>query len=544
MKKTLGAIFILLSIFFVSCSHGNDSSGGSSNENSEDANYDNKGKKHFLLLTNDSTSDIPFENIPSSRSARSAVSSRTEIAEPVPVQNDIQLIDVNLDETYLLDILKIAEKNPQTNRSFINNYTTTVVEPQIGDTKTFWCLDGSNSLNDNTKHQYTFVLKAIQPKCLIWVSTGSTNHPEPSIENSHFTSLAENLNQVFEHEMAIYGSNVQTLYSDDLVTADANTKLNVLIYDICGDGEPTQGSAIVGGLFSNADMFLQTSENLPSNIKSNQCECIHADSYLLKRDITRNTKYITSTLLHEFQHMLHFINKTVKNGTISDTWYNEMLSMCAEDIFQTQLGLRDEDSPKSRLPQFNVVYYDGFKIWRSGNDVLKSYANSYAFGAYLMRNYGGVNLIHQIASNALVNESSITSALQACGYNETFNSVLLKFVDVIVYPADSSKRSLNKSVNQTFGNVNYTLTAINLLNYGSTTQESVLSYIYDSENRKSTTSDGQLIIRGPIILNEGAYYQGGSLGAYGTHGIYLGIKNSKPSYASTSGVTQTILCMD
>lgn len=543
MKKLLGAILFASLLLTISCSHDTEESSGSS--------YDQAGKKHFLVLTNTSSADIPFDNIPSAKNGRSAVSERTVIAEPVPMQTDIQIIDANLDEAYLLEKLKTAERNPQTNRSIINNYTTLAVEPQIGDTKTFWCLDGSNSLTDNTKNQYTFELKAIQPKCLIWVSRGSANHPEPSIENSNFTTLAYNLNQVFDHEMGIFGSNVQTLYSNDLITADANTKVNVLIYDICGDGEPSQGTAIVGGLFSNADMFRQTSRSLiisenPYNaIKSNECECIHADSYLLNRDVTNNTKFITSTLLHEFQHMLHFINKTVRNGNSqSDTWYNEMLSMCAEDIFQTQLGLRDADSPKNRLSIFNAAYYDGFKNWRSGNDVLKSYANAYAFGAYLMRNYGGVNLIHQIASNPQINESSITDALKACGFDETFNSVLLKFSEAIVYPTDSSKHTLNKSWNQNFNGTNYSLTAINLLDYANLIADSSLQYIYDSENRKFTTSDGRTAIKGPVILNEGAYYQGGNLGAYGTHGIYLGIKNYKPSYANTDGVTQTLLYMD
>lgn len=538
MKKLLGAILFASLLLTISCSHDTEESSGSS--------YDQAGKKHFLVLTNNSTADIPFDNIPSAKNGRSAVSERTVIADPVPMQTDIQIIDANLDEAYLIEKLKTAERNPQTNRSIINNYTTVAVEPQIDDTKTFWCFDRSDSVKNNAtfeempnlKHQYTFRLKAIQPKCLIWVSTGSS-HPEPEISDSSVETLAATLNQVFENEKAIFGSNTQNLLSNELITADENTKLNVLIYDICGDTEPSQGSAIVGGLFSGADMVLD------SRYLANKCECIHVDSYLLKRDITNNTKYITSTLVHEFQHMLHFINKSVKTLRQSDTWFNEMLSMCAEDIFQSQLGCSDSDSAKGRLSQFNAAYYDGFKNWRSsGNDVLKSYANAYAFGAYLMRNYGGVNLIHQIAINQQTNEDSITAALKALGFDETFNSVLLKFSEAIVYPTDSSKHTLYKSWNQNFNGTNYSLTAINLMDYANLIADSSLQYIYDSENRKFTTSDGRTAIKGPVILNEGAYYQGGNLGAYGTHGIYLGIKNYKPSYANTDGVTQTLLYMD
>ena len=63
---------------------------------------------------------------------------------------------------------------------------------------------------------------------------------------------------------------------------------------------------------------------------------------------------------------------------------------------------------------FNKYYYAGFTNWREGEDVLASYACAYAFGAYLVRNFGGIELFHQTLINEYVNEESVTQALKAC----------------------------------------------------------------------------------------------------------------------------------
>lgn len=543
MKKLLGAILFASLLLTISCSHDTEESSGSS--------YDQAGKKHFLVLTNTSSADIPFDNIPSAKNGRSAVSNSNSI--PIVTFDDYEpkIKDVYFDDFGLLNNLKNNEINPRFISSFSQTGNSDLSNAAVDSTHQFYInlIPDDKGMPDLTKNQLaTFKLKASGNRCNIWFRDPTLNNScdEPSISDTVFQNLASALDNVFEKELSIYGSNV--INSSGLIQASNETKLNVIIYDILADKQPSE-NAVVGGFFSSKDLFMQSvidgdrDENI-KKMRSNLCECIYADSYLLNKDQAQGTKYVTSTLIHEFQHMLHFINKNIKNVTLSEVWFNEMLSMCAEDIFQTQLGCSDLDSPKGRLSQFNANYYDGFKNWRSGNEVLKSYANAYAFGAYLMRNYGGVNLIHQIANNPYVNEKSITEALKACGFDETFNSVLLKFSEAIVYPTDSSKHTLYKSWNQNFNGINYSLTAINLLDYANLIADSSLQYIYDSENRKFTTSDGRTAIKGPVILNEGAYYQGGNLGAYGTHGIYLGIKNYKPSYANTDGVTQTLLYMD
>lgn len=555
MKKTLRNGFLLAgicSIFLISaCSNGTDNT-----SNSEP--YDQAGKEHFLVLTNDTVADVSLENLiknNASMRAAGSINSNPGIEElfesnAIKENSDYEnIINVNIDDPQLIEILRNSDRNAdprfKTNANILPQKPLFTAS-EVGNTRNFWCYNTNMSSNN----ELVFTLKAIGQKCQIWFCNATDSHEEPDITNEQFNSLAASLDQVFEHEMAIFGSNIIEAYSNQLINAPQGTKLNVLIYDICGDKNPPQGQAVVGGLFASKDLFLQAS--LGNDIKSNECECIHADSYLLKKDIDKNSKFITSTLLHEFQHLLNFVNKTVKisNNPVYATWYTEMLSMCAEDVFQTQLGLQDNDSPKSRLATFAAAYHDGFRNWRdstgNSNDVLKSYANAYAFGAFLMRNYGGVNLINQIATNDAVDEASISAALAALGHKEDFYSVLHKFGNAIVFPTEADKLNLNKNVIQDFSGVRYNLTAINLMNYGNLVLEANLPAYYDYKNRikKVTVGEQEMTaIYGPIILNKG-YYPIANLGSAGTFVTYYGAVDSKPEITlpeGITGITQTII---
>ncbi len=559
MKKLFGALLLVTSFFVFSCSNGSENS---NSEESEDAteensvNYEFADKEHFLVLTNTSVSDIPFSDIPSAKGGRQAYKIQSVIQNCDGYSDELKIIDAVFDNSYIIDCLKNAEKYPEASSDDVSllkaSFTVSPV-PSLedvvkGGSYNFYINDTlvNNKIDLTVNTESTFVLKEIGETCKIWFRNSTQGKEEPAISDDQFTALASSLDSIFHKEMSIFGSNVISSYPNEFIQASAGTKLNVLIYDIGGDKVPSSETATYGGFFAPKDLYnsdsiqITDANNQTKTIKPNKCECIHIDSYLLKKDMDDNKKTTTSTIVHETQHLLHFINKTIKIQTESNTWYNEMLSLSAEDIFQTQLGLSDSESPKNRLSTFNAKYYDGFKNWRTGDAILYSYANVYAFGAFLMRNYGGVNLINKIANNNSLNEDSITEALHALNYNEDFTSVLKKFGEVIIYPRNTAKANLYKTVNQSFEGTNYSLTAIDLLTYGVLTNEESLQYIYDSANRKRTLADGRLVVIGPVILNAGASYVGGALGGYGTHAVYLGKVTQAPVFQSTAGVNQAI----
>lgn len=99
--------------------------------------------------------------------------------------------------------------------------------------------------------------------------------------------------------------------------------------------------------------------------------------------------------------------------------------MTTEDMFQKYLEIDDAHSPKARLPNFSMAYYYGFKNWDDKSvDQLIFYANTYAFGAFLARNFGGVELVKEIAQNDAINEQSITKAIQALYPDESYEDEL------------------------------------------------------------------------------------------------------------------------
>ena len=85
--------------------------------------------------------------------------------------------------------------------------------------------------------------------------------------------------------------------------------------------------------------------------------------------------------------------------------------MLVEDFLKEDLEVSFIHSPQGRLSSFIKGDYNyGFKNennWESSELALKSYANAYAFGAFLVRNYGGAKLLKEICSNNFTNEELV-----------------------------------------------------------------------------------------------------------------------------------------
>ena len=116
-----------------------------------------------------------------------------------------------------------------------------------------------------------------------------------------------------------------------------------------------------------------------------------------------------STILHEFQHMINFSVKNM-NGLTPSIWYNEMLSMLAEDIFAVPLGTGKKAPSVMRMSSFYNNYYRG---GLTEFNTAYSYAIVYAFGGWLARNFGGVDFIHLMMINKKVDQESIVAAVNA-----------------------------------------------------------------------------------------------------------------------------------
>lgn len=341
------------------------------------------------------------------------------------------------------------------------------------DNAEFWI-----NTNNGEFSKKTFTKKYDGVHCRIWYYNNNPGVVNDSVfTDIEINKLASTINKAFQIETAIFGSNAFD-GGVDSIDANENTKLDVLIYDLLGDASDTQNGGIFGFFRPydfNANKFIEwydTKYNKDYPANSNECEVIHIDAYFLQKDILgyENTKEdgskenvqthkVESTLIHEFQHLLNYCNKYGNYNT----WFTEMLAMSAEEVLQKTINTSDDDSPKSRFNfQFNRPY-QGFINWpeNSSDNVYYAYSNAYAFGAYLMRNFGGTKLIHEIATNKKENGEpyrdgeSITQALHTCGFtNESFETVLQKFGMTYVFSTvfDTKKISLSNYLVETFKN--------------------------------------------------------------------------------------------
>ena len=323
-----------------------------------------------------------------------------------------------------------------------------------------------------------FVLKESGKHCNVWcVEKDSAYMMKNPLSSYVFTQVREKFDEIYPVQIQIFGDNKfsDSKWSNLLQKYDG--KVNILIYDIANDACESQTGGVYG-FFHSLDFHSDSNY-------SNKTECINVDSFFFNKD----TEGSFQTLFHEFQHLENFVNKVVlssKKHSVS-TWYNEMLSMLSEDIFTDLLGIELENAPANRLNFFNAYYPLGFYQWRSGSDyfpsgdVYISYANSYAFGAYLLRNFGGIELIKEISQNDFVDEESITKALESLGYDFTFSDVLLNFYQILF---ENKSYSLNKEFSDDSFGCKLNIKAIDLKKFPAT--QKIPYFVYDNANLYSS----------------------------------------------------------
>ncbi|MCI7798273.1 MAG: hypothetical protein MR555_00990 [Spirochaetia bacterium] len=325
-----------------------------------------------------------------------------------------------------------------------------------------------------------FVLKESGKHCNVWcVEKDSAYMMKNPLSSDVFTQVREKFDEIYPVQIQIFGANK---FSDSKwanLLQNYNGKVNILIYDIANDACESQTGGVYG-FFHSLDFH--TDSNY-----SNETECINVDSFFFNQENTKEGSF--QTLFHEFQHLENFVNKVVlsSNNRSVSTWYNEMLSMLSEDIFTDLLGIALENAPANRLNFFNAYYPLGFYKWRSGSDyspsgdVYISYANSYAFGAYLLRNFGGIELIKKICQNDFVDEESITKALESLDYDFTFSDVLLNFYQILF---ENESYSLNKEFSDNLFGCKLNIKAIDLKKFPAT--EKIPYFVYDNANLYSS----------------------------------------------------------
>ena len=387
----------------------------------------------------------------------------------------------------------------------------------VGETAAFYI-----SYDERTYQEVEFTLEASGKNCNIWyyddISDVSLDVSESALDET-FDVLAEKFDSVFYAEQTVFGS--YEIENKNGAFISTPEKIDILIFDLEQDARSSANGGGTYGFFNIVDIYTEEpvnrlNEKESAGYRTNQAECFYIDAYFLK---DRPDK-IYETLVHEFQHLLGFINTVVNKGSsVYETWYTEMMSQLAEDILISYLGIEYEDSfLPGRMSWFNLYHNLGFYDWKSS--VYAGYGNAYLFGSYLAHSYGGIDFIRTLAQCGKINEEAVTFALKQTCNSDDFYTAFYKWGKSVL------DGSLENEINGNAGKYDFTLHGIDVWDYSYNVNGSSIEsnyYIYTENYDTSKVIAGGRLFYGPLIFkNTDTNYFRASLGRGGFYITNIG----------------------
>jgi hypothetical protein len=330
----------------------------------------------------------------------------------------------------------------------------------VGSTRRFWV---ESVYNNRNFVQKTATLVKQGAYCNIWVMNDLT-----TFTTAQAQEIADKFDAIYPVETSLLGyENGGGPTGNGGI--DNDKRIQILVYDI---GYDQAAYSYTAGYFWAKDMILDNVVSSYSELRSNEAEMFYING-------NRNLQVIGmfKTLVHEFQHMINYSQKYIKNNVTSASWYNEMLSMMTEDVIAPLIGIGPTHSShpiRYRIPRFLINYnLSGLTEWNPNNNVLDSYSVAYAFGAYLLRNYGGAALLKELLANNYTNTNSVTAALRKVNNDNglSFENALRRFGETLIYSGTipSDVLSFDKTDTRTISGYTYTATKFDVWNdYGYT----------------------------------------------------------------------------
>ena len=313
----------------------------------------------------------------------------------------------------------------------------------LGDTRSFW-IDSVNSLGQTTFKQINATLQVEGEYGYIWVA--DSNYSDYSFQDSdsdnklklwQLEDISDTFDKMYQAETSIFGKTYKEQYDEmwDYGLVVPKEKISILLFDISDDYDANQSGGILGYFWAK-DMLPNeyTDTEEVGYLKSNEEEIFYMDVHFLDKF----RSLALGTLVHEFQHMLHFVNKTVKYASEdsgSETWYNEMFSMLVEDLFAKELDINLHEIIDVYIKSFMTGYAS--KSLTTWNDDNLSYGYSYLLGAFVARNYGdGIEVVKEMASNEYFNIESIVEAIKTVTGDDDFTEedLFRDFTRALCYP--------------------------------------------------------------------------------------------------------------
>lgn len=298
-------------------------------------------------------------------------------------------------------------------------------------------------------------------------------------------SIIDDINRrIAEKKITSLKKNIATFNKS--ILSLSSQPINIVLYNGGADGTL--------GYYNSADIF--TRDVNDSDFKySNEGLYLYINSYYY----SYYPDEVKSTLVHEFIHMITYYQRYLYNNyPVFDTWLNEMLAMIGEDYMADKLGLvgpRGIASLSSTTPtsyevakKYGRIYdFNGHNNYdindKDGSFDAYDYSTSYAYGAYLIRNYN--NPINTILNSQYGDYRAVEDVIGTNG----FANSLKAFGKAVILSNKDQTTDLEKKFNfgnyitKTINGTTYNLGSINVYNY-STLQDFLYYGIGDSSAPK------------------------------------------------------------
>jgi len=288
-------------------------------------------------------------------------------------------------------------------------------------------------------------------------------------------------NDIYDWVTDIYGEEWGDIENSNLIKNQ--NEINILLTDIKEDNR------VVSGVFG----YFYAKDNYKKSVYSGSNEMLmfYIDSVLFASHYGEDgwnmdglqQKKITSTLAHEFVHMIHFYQRNVLKDRPLSPWIDELLAVSTEDLLATKLksmGTRgveysrgdagDMQNPYGPFPTFNKNIDKSLTEWKNR---WEDYAMVASFGAYLIRNYNGAEILHNILHNNYTNKEAIVYAINRNREDkESFGDILQNWAIAIMVSSNDNIDKDNKYIynigdfiETTYKNNNYSLGSIDFFKY-------------------------------------------------------------------------------
>jgi len=221
--------------------------------------------------------------------------------------------------------------------------------------------------------------------CHVYAGRGAniTKDKAKSIANTYDNNIYTKMIQYFslskEDDIVLEGKTLNNTLDIASFMVNYDGKLNIILVDIQDNYEKGVNNSYTAGYFWNGDLIKRDNRNPYSN----ECAAIFIDTY----PAVPGSEESNSTLAHEMQHMMSYLNGFLSRDKDFDVWIDEGLSLSAEYLYLgKQLTARVnwyKNDQSGLICKGNNFFVWGNRINENPYASLDDYATDYLFFQWL-----------------------------------------------------------------------------------------------------------------------------------------------------------------